>query len=419
MKFVHAADIHLDSPLRGLQRYDGAPLQELRGATRRALQNLVQLCLDESVDLLLIAGDLYDGEWRDYNTGLFFIQQIALLSRANIPVVLLRGNHDAQSQISKHLHLPDTVMELSTDRPQTILFEKLGVAVHGQGYSKRDIKSNLVKDYPERWPDGLNIGLLHTALDGREGHAPYAPCSIDDLIAKRYDYWALGHVHQREILCEDPWIVFPGNLQGRHIRETGAKGATLVNVADGAIRDVTHRALDVLRWQRCEVAIDGLECADDVLDRIKERLRNALSANENRLLAVRLYLHGSGLAHQELVNEPEYWRNEIRAAIADLDEQIWLENIQFYTRAAVDLDALTQGDDPLAGLLTVLRELPDDQAELKRLLDEFSSLKTKLPPEYHSLDDALDFNDPQTLKPLLDDIAQLLLPRLLALREDE
>src|SRR3972149_747737 len=114
MKFIHVADIHLDSPLRGLERYEGAPVAELRGATREALESLVRVSLEERVDFVLIAGDVYDGDWRDYNTGLFFARQMTRLREAGIPVLLIRGNHDAASQITRELRLPENVNRFST-----------------------------------------------------------------------------------------------------------------------------------------------------------------------------------------------------------------------------------------------------------------------------------------------------------------
>src|SRR3954451_11192985 len=180
MKFIHAADIHLDSPLIGLQRYDGAPVEALRGATRRAFQALVDLALAEPVDFLLIAGDLYDGDWRDFNTGLFFVQQATRLTRAGIPIFLIHGNHDAESRISRRLTLPETGKMFSAARPETARRPELGVAIHGQSFRPPDVTDTLARDYPAPIPGWFNIGLLHTAATGREGHAPYAPCDPRD-----------------------------------------------------------------------------------------------------------------------------------------------------------------------------------------------------------------------------------------------
>ena len=186
MKLVHAADLHLDSPLRGLERYEGAPVERVRGATRRALENLVEFCIEEGAELLLLAGDLYDGNWKDYSTGLFFAKQMSRLREAGIRVALIRGNHDAASQITKHLRLPENVLEFSQRKPETHVFEDLGIAVHGQSFATRDVTEDLATRYPQAVPSLLNVGLLHTCA-GREGHDPYAPCSVETLISKGYD----------------------------------------------------------------------------------------------------------------------------------------------------------------------------------------------------------------------------------------
>ena len=150
MKFVHAADLHLDSPLRGLARYEGAPVGALRLATRRAFQNLVELCLEERAAFLLIAGDVYDGDWRDYGTGLFFAAELSKLRAADIPVVLLRGNHDAESQIARHLQYPDNVHNLAVHAPQTLELATLGVCVHGQGFATKAVTSDSQARTPRR-----------------------------------------------------------------------------------------------------------------------------------------------------------------------------------------------------------------------------------------------------------------------------
>ena len=233
MKFLHAADIHLDSALHGLERYEGAPVEEIRSATRRAFDNLIELAIDEEVAFVLLAGDLYDGDWKDYNTGLYFVERMRRLHDAGIRVFIVAGNHDAASQITKHLRLPDNVTLFSTRQPERVVLEDLDVAIHGQGFATRAVTDDLSQAYPQGDPQRFNIGLLHTCLDGKPGHEPYAPCSIAGLRSKGYQYWALGHVHKREEVSQDPWIVFPGNIQGRHIRESGPKGCTLVTVDNG------------------------------------------------------------------------------------------------------------------------------------------------------------------------------------------
>ncbi|TGG78310.1 MAG: DNA repair exonuclease, partial [Aphanocapsa feldmannii 288cV] len=148
---------------------------------------------------LIIAGDLYDGPWRDCNTGLFFAKQMGRLKQAGIPVFVLHGNHDAESQIARQLKLPlpDNVQVFDAQKAQTFQLDKLNVALHGQSFREKAVTDNLVPDYPTPVQDAFNIGVLHTALDGMSDHAKYAPCSLPELVAKGYDYWALGHVHQR------------------------------------------------------------------------------------------------------------------------------------------------------------------------------------------------------------------------------
>ena len=222
-KFIHAADIHLDSPLRGLEQYEGAPVQEIRDAARRALANLVDLAIEQKVAFVLIAGDIYDGDWRDYNTGLYFVDQIRRLREANIRLYLISGNHDAANRMTRTLRMPENVTFFSADAPETALIPELDVAIHGQSFATAAVYEDLSEGYPAAKSGCINIGMLHTCASGREGHDRYAPCSIEGLKAKGYDYWALGHVHIREILSEKPLIAFSGNMQGRHVRETGAK----------------------------------------------------------------------------------------------------------------------------------------------------------------------------------------------------
>jgi DNA repair exonuclease SbcCD nuclease subunit len=415
VKFIHAADIHLDSALHGLERYEGAPVEEIRSATRRAFDNLIELAIDEQVAFVLLVGDLYDGDWKDYNTGLYFVERMGRLRDASIRVFIVAGNHDAASQITKHLRLPDNVTLFSTRKPERVVLDDLGVSICGQGFATRAVTEDISQDYPQGDPQLLNIGLLHTCLDGKPGHEPYAPCTVDGLRSKGYQYWALGHVHKREEVSRDPWIVFPGNIQGRHIREIGPKGCTLVTVDGGEIVDVAHRDLDVMRWSICELDVSATETVDDIYEQVREGLQSALDAAEGRPVAVRLVLYGACSAHLKLHADRERWIQEYRALATGLGGVgIWLEKISIKTRPAISTDEVLERDDALSGLLRAIHDMELDSSVLDELADKMSVLRQKLPAELLAGDDPFDPANPEFLKETLEDIKELLVNRLLS-----
>ena len=418
MRLVHAADLHIDSPLLGLERYEGAPVDQIRRATRRATENLVQLCLDERADLLLLAGDLYDDDWRDYSTGLFFAAQMARLREANIPVVWIRGNHDAASKITRHLRLPDNVRELSTRRAETAVYEGLGVAVHGMGYPSPSVDVSLVERYPAPRSDLFNIGLLHTAVDGRPGHARYAPCSVSQLVNKGYEYWALGHVHTREVLHQDPWVVFPGNLQGRHMRETGPKGATLIHTEGLRVTSVEHRVLDVVRWTKCPVDVTALKDLDQVLVAVETALNQAAQAADDRLLAVRVELFGAAPCHAALVTEHEQLLAEVRRLGLEVGSfGAWVERLLVKTSIVYDRAALALREDALGELLGAFRTLGTDALALHELSDSLAEVRQKIPQELWHNQDGLLYDSPEVLGEILADVEAMLVPRIISSEE--
>ena len=412
--FIHAADVHLDSPLRGLERYEGAPVDEIRSATRRAFDNLVDLAIEEDVAFVLLAGDLYDGDWKDYNTGLYFIDRMRQLESASIHVFIVAGNHDAASQITKQLRLPENVTLFSTSKPESVALDALGLAVHGQGFAKREVTEDLSSAYPQADPHLFNIGLLHTCLDGKPGHEPYAPCTVDGLRSKGYQYWALGHVHNREIVSEDPWIVFPGNIQGRHARETGPKGCTLVTVDNGEVAALEHRDLDVLRWARCEVDVTDSATLDEIYDQVRDALQQELDEADGRPVAARLVLQGASPVHSALHSDSAHWIQEYRALASSLGGAgLWLEKVAIETHQAIAMDELLERDDALGGLLRAVHALEFDAAGVEGLAEEAATLRQKLPHELLSGEDSYDPTDPHYLTGLMEDIKELLMHRLL------
>jgi DNA repair exonuclease SbcCD nuclease subunit len=292
------------------------------------------------------------------------------------------------------------------------------VAIHGQGFGKRAVTDDLSAAYPKPDPHLFNIGLLHTSVDGREGHEPYAPCSLDGLRSKGYDYWALGHVHRREILHRDPWIVFPGNIQGRHVRETGPKGCTLVTVQNEQVVSADHRDLDVLRWLIYNVDVSGARTGDDVVEQVRQALVRELADGSDRPLAVRIRLMGACAAHGEFSADLDRWTNEIRTVATDVSNgTLWIEQVKLQTRTQADLDQVLARDDALGDLLRALLQWETDEPFLAEVAGEFQQLSRKLPMELRSGDDPVDLDDPQTLRQAVEDVKHLLLARLLS-RED-
>ena len=365
MKFLHAADLHIDSPLRGLPARDGGLADEVRSATRRAFVNLVDLALSERVDVLLLAGDIYDGEWRDHQTGVFFARELKRLDDGGIRVFIARGNHDAESQISRHVTLPQNVTVFGSRAVETVTLPELGLAVHGWSFDRQAVNENVARRFPAAVAGALNVAVLHTNLDGQPGHDNYAPCSTTDLQASGYDYWALGHVHSRSHQkFGKTHVVYPGNLQGRHAREVSpeGKGATLVTTNGGTIIGVEHRVLDVVRWLECEVDISRLASRDDVVREIAGRVTTAARA-AGRPGVARVTVTGATPLHREWALHEQ----EIAASLsAHLGPGAFVEKIVRKTRDVEDTSGV---DDTLASIASVVAQVGRDPTLRGRLCD--------------------------------------------------
>jgi DNA repair exonuclease SbcCD nuclease subunit len=403
IKFIHTADIHLDSPLHRLEAYEGAPVEEIRQASRRAFENLIELAIAENVDFVLIAGDLFDGDWKDYNTGLYFIKQVHRLKKADIDVFIVSGNHDAAGRMTRALSYPENVHVFSHKKPETQTIETLKVAIHGQSFSTPAVTDNMALSYPDPVPGYFNIGLLHTSLNGREGHENYAPCTVEDLKNRGYDFWALGHIHQSEIISSDPFIVFPGCIQGRHVRETGRKGGMLVTVTGGAVPEVVHTPFDVIRWEQLEVNLNGAETPQTCLDRFKEVLETLISRHDPLPVIVRVTFTGDTDAHTQLVGDLEYWKELVRStAVANFGERSWVEKVYVHTRPKSSEGQKTVDPGPLLELERLVTDIKADEDSLLMLGSELSTLFRKLPAEYRQSEGALNPEDPGRLSQIVD-----------------
>jgi DNA repair exonuclease SbcCD nuclease subunit len=341
----------------------------------------------------VIAGDLWDGDWPDAGPGLFFIRQAKRLRQVGIPVYVVKGNHDAENTLTRELRYPDNVHLFGHLRPETVRLNHLNVAIHGQSFREANITGDLAAVYPAPVPGAFNIGLLHTCLDGDSRHYAYAPASVDALAAKGYQYWALGHVHQRRALERNAVpIVFPGNLQGRYIPETGPKGCELVTVDDDGRTVSRFEPLDVVRWLEESVDLTGAKTLDDADRAVAGVLETAKRNNSGRLLAVRLHLHGVTELTAELARHEDL-RDRFNSIAIDLGE-IWLERILLET-----LPPKTTTEFPLADEIhELMAGITSDEPLTREWMEQFAALNGQLTGELAESDVARALSDPAAFR---------------------
>lgn len=435
-RFIHAADPHIDSPLRGLANYDGAPVGEIRGATRKAFESMVDLAIAENVDFVMIAGDLFDGPWEDFATALWTGSQFNRLHRVDIPVFLVRGNHDAASRIEHSIQWPPNVHVFDAEIAGTRRIEPLNIAIHGRSYARPDETSDLAKSYPPRVDGCFNIGLLHTSLAGYEGHENYAPTSLAELLSHRYDYWALGHVHRRSLVNEShPLVCFSGNMQGRHIRETGEKGVFLVTVHDGSVVGHEFRAIDHLRWATLEIALEPDDAESELLEKLMTETDRLAKNADGRTVAVRVTVTGTASLHEKITRPQQLaeWIANMRLAVGRGRSAVWLEKIEFRTQPVIDLDEIRSAE----GLQAELLRLTDDwisrlaatestEGEPERLLDEWlkpletwMARQSRIIPKNADGTMLVDLRDGELRRRWLAESQRILVNALMTDREDD
>ncbi|MGV3485262.1 MAG: metallophosphoesterase family protein [Planctomycetaceae bacterium] len=391
-KILHAADIHLDSPLLRLESYPGAPVDKIRSASRKALTNLIDLAIREQVDLVVIAGDLYDGDWNEFSTGLHFVNEATRLIREQIPLVVIRGNHDAQSVMTQSLPLPrnpdGTAIMLDHDHVDQRVFERIGVVVHGRSFPKKAVTEDLSLGYPAPIRGMFNLGLLHTSLTGADGHDNYSPCKPDQLQDKGYDYWALGHIHDRREChrAGEAPIVFAGNIQGRNIREVGAKGCLVVSISDDHQPTSVFHPLDVVRWQVFTHDITHDDRRDDLLEAFAQWIPGEVAACEGRPLAVRVNVTGTSPLSHEYLRQAESIAHELRSITNQRGSgAVWFENLKVRTTAPRHRTTASQveatHEAPLESIQQVIESLREDPEQRDALIQPLKRLWTKLPAE--------------------------------------
>jgi DNA repair protein SbcD/Mre11 len=417
MKFIHCADIHLDTPLQGLAQYPGAPVNEIRNATRRAFERVLSAAISEKVDFVIVAGDLYDTGLKSFESALFFNKQMARLKDAGIGVYLIYGNHDAASKLIKQIRPPSNVHVFRTSEAQTFLDDGLRAAIHGQSFATPEITEDLAAKYPPPVPGFFNIGVLHTNLAGISEHANYAPCSLEALKNKGYQYWALGHVHNRQILCADPYIIYPGNIQGRHGKEQGEKSCELVTVSDAGAISIETIATSVVPWFQADIDASGCHTQEEVYEKLRLGLEAVLSQSRERVTAVRLRISGTTDAHGELSRDLEQVRHEAISIATECGKGLfWVERVEVSTSPRLNRDELLKRDDPIGEVVRIIATLRQDPAALASW-SAIEELQKKFPDELANGPEAVKL-DITALSAAIEEAEGVLLSRLSGLEAE-
>ena len=353
LRFVHTADLHLDSPLRSLATRDASLAHAVRTASRTALTRTVDLCIDEAVDALVIAGDLYDGDQRSMHTAAALTREMRRLHEAGVPVYVVRGNHDARSRITRELALPDNVHGYD-GRGGTHALDDGRAAFHGVSFTKAHAPESLVSKFRAPRPDAWNVGLLHTSLAGAEGHDVYAPCAVADLEARGYDYWALGHVHVRAVHRDHaPAIVMSGNPQGRDMGEHGARSVTLVALDEAAGTRLETRTVGPARFERIALDAAGVDDWQALVRLCEDALVGRREALDEEQLICRIELVGSSPLAWRAARDTDVLEELLRDTAGGLDGT-WIDRVRSSLRAPTAAGSGPGSDDETLHRLTDL-----------------------------------------------------------------
>ncbi|RPF50156.1 metallophosphoesterase family protein [Aquisalibacillus elongatus] len=291
IRFIHSADLHLDSPYKGLKGLPDRIFQDIKTSTMTAFNRLIDLAIDLNVDLLLIVGDLFDQESTSIKSSLQLKKGLERLNQQGIKVYISYGNHDYMMQDKVNLTFPENTYVFPSHEVTNAVFEKDGervAEISGFSYYSQSVKERMVENYRKTSDAPYHIATLHGSLQGQDEHAVYAPFSLGDLKKVDANYWALGHIHKREWIMDEPYAVYPGNIQGRHMKETGEKGCYLVELSDHQT-DLNFYSLQEVVFTEEEIALDNVHLIDDLIEKlqsVKKTLRQ-----EHQKYVVRMQVH--------------------------------------------------------------------------------------------------------------------------------
>lgn len=391
IKILHTADIHLDSPLRSLAIRNSELRKVVTTATRAAFRQLIDIAIAEDVAALLISGDLFDGKERSASTGAFLMAELDRLGEAGIRVFYIKGNHDAENPITGTLDLPSHVHVFDARGGKEKLVDD--VWVHGVSFTDRHAPDSLLPRFKSPVPGAVNIAMLHSSLAGAAGHDVYAPCSLADLSGMGFEYWALGHIHKRQVHSDAPWVVMPGIPQGRDIGEAGPKSATLLTIDQGRI-DVTEVPTSVVEFAESKLDVTETDSDEDLRSLLKTQLSTMRKDISAPVGVVRLTLTGHPARHWQILRDRDVWIEQADD-LAQADGDIWIDKLLFDLSPPEANEDTNSAADELAKTMAMIRTEPGFSAlardEVETLLQDLpASLRNKLMPDEASRDALID-----------------------------
>lgn len=374
IKLIHTADVHLDSPLRSLALRDPDLREKVQGASRDAFRRIVEQAMEHSVAAVLIAGDLFDGAARSAKTAAFLLVELNRLHQAGIRVFYIKGNHDAENPLTGETTLPDNVHVFDGLGGMEQL-EGTDIWIHGVSFTGKQAESSLLSKFSTPVADAINIGLLHTSLNGSASHDVYAPCTVQELIATGFDYWALGHIHKRQVHSDTPWIVMPGIPQGRDIGEPGPQSATLITIDEGTIT-TSEFPTSSIEFTSLVLDVSTLQDPMGLQTLAQEALQKLLDSLQSADAVVRVRLEGQSAMRWQLLRDREQWAETFNLLCRGTD-RLWLEKLIFdiedTPKSVTDTSALGE----LSELMSTIRAEEAFNEEAGALIDEVLST---LPP---------------------------------------
>ncbi|WP_174730574.1 metallophosphoesterase family protein [Mesobacillus harenae] len=368
IKFIHAADLHLDSPMVGLRHLPAQLFKRLQESTFTALENIINAAIRYEVDFVILAGDLFDGEDRSIRAQSRLMKELGRLSKRDIPVYLVHGNHDHLGGSWVKMSVPENV-HVFLENVETKFYEKNdGTAVHlyGFSYSKRHVEERMIDYYEREEGADFHIGILHGHYEGSSQHGKYAPFFLKDLTSKRFDYWALGHIHQRLVLSEQPPIIYPGNPQGRNRKEQDEKGCYLVDLSSAGCSTKFINTADIV-WKAVSVDCGQVRNYDDLYKVCRDIMEETRQKGKGTLLSLHikdLSLTLDSLTEiiengelLEILNDEEkdeasfvwVFKSDYTEAI-DTNRDAYKEQGDFYSDLFSAIDRLENIDEPLEPL---------------------------------------------------------------------